>query len=100
MARIARSASETRRTGNSGLARLAGLMIATHPLGRRARLTRLLLALLLLLPQLTVAQTSASKASPRKPLVVTGSSTIYPLMTDIARRFEGLNPDIVVDLRS
>src|SRR3954462_2709401 len=56
--------------------------------------------LLLLLPQLTVAQPSASKGSPRKPIVVTGSSTMYPLMTDIARRFEKTNPDIVIDVRS
>jgi len=33
-------------------------------------------------------------------LLLTGSSTIYPLMTDIARRFEGLNPGVSIDVRS
>jgi len=42
--------------------------------------------LLLLVPPLAGAQTST------KPLVFTGSSTIFPLMTEIVRRFEGLNP--------
>ena len=48
------------------------------------------LALLLLL---------APHANAQK-LVVTGSSTIYPLMTDIARRFEALNPGVTIDVRS
>jgi phosphate transport system substrate-binding protein len=47
--------------------------------------------LLLLVPLLAAAQ---------KPLIVTGSSTIYPLMTDIARRFESLNPGVSIDVRS
>jgi phosphate transport system substrate-binding protein len=51
------------------------------------------LTLLLLVPLLAVAQTA-------KPLIVTGSSTVYPLMTDIARRFEGLNPGVSIDVRS
>jgi len=58
------------------------------------------LALLLLVPQLAGAQTSTGKSSPPRPLVVTGSSTIYPLMTDIARRFEQLNPGVSIDVRS
>jgi len=48
-------------------------------------------ALLLLASTLVDAQ---------RPLVVTGSSTIYPLMTDIARRFEGLNPGVSIEVRS
>jgi phosphate transport system substrate-binding protein len=58
------------------------------------------LALLLLVPQLAGAQTSTGTSSPPRPLVVTGSSTIYPLMTDIAQRFERLNPGISIDVRS
>ena len=45
----------------------------------------------LLVPQLSGAQS---------PLVVSGSSTIYPLMVDIARRFEQLNPDASIKVRS
>jgi phosphate transport system substrate-binding protein len=31
---------------------------------------------------------------------MTGSSTIYPLMTEVARRFQGLNPGVSIDVRS
>jgi phosphate transport system substrate-binding protein len=48
------------------------------------------LALLLLAAPFATAQT----------VVVTGSSTIYPLMTDIARRFESLNPGVVIKIQS
>jgi phosphate transport system substrate-binding protein len=58
------------------------------------------LALLLLAAPLAGAQTSTGTGVPPRPLVVTGSSTIYPLMTDIARRFEGLNPGVSIDVRS
>jgi phosphate transport system substrate-binding protein len=57
-------------------------------------------ALLLLLPALAGAQTSADTGSKPKTLVVTGSSTVYPLMTDIVGRFEGLNPGVSIDVRS
>lgn len=50
------------------------------------------LALLLLVPPPAGAQTSPGTSSPPTPLVVTGSTTIYPLMTDIVERFERLNP--------
>ena len=43
----------------------------------------------------TAAQTTAAK-----PIVVSGSSTVFPLMTDIARRFEALNPGTAVEVRS
>lgn len=58
------------------------------------------LALLLLMPSLAGAQTSTGASQPPRPLVVTGSSTVYPLMTDIARRFERLNPGVSIDVRS
>jgi phosphate transport system substrate-binding protein len=58
------------------------------------------LALLLLVPQLAGGQTSTGVQSPPRSLVVTGSSTIYPLVTDIARRFEQLNPGVSIDVRS
>ena len=46
--------------------------------------------LLSLVPLLAAAQT----------VVVSGSSTVYPLMTEIARRFEGLNPGVSIEVRS
>ena len=48
-------------------------------------------ALLLLVSALARAESS---------LVVAGSVTMYPLMTDIARRFEGLNPGVSIEVRS
>lgn len=59
-----------------------------------------LLAALLLAPLPAGAQTSNSAGLAARPLVVTGSSTIYPLMIDIARRFEDLNPGVQIDVRS
>ena len=49
-----------------------------------------LVALLLFLPSLCGAQN----------IVVTGSSTMYPLMIDIGRRFEVLNPGVSIEVRS
>jgi len=51
----------------------------------------LILALLVLLAPLAQAQAK---------LVVTGSSTVYPLMVDIARRFESANPGVSIEVRS
>jgi phosphate transport system substrate-binding protein len=62
--------------------------------------TRPLIALLLLIAPLASAQTSSGANAPAKPLVVTGASTMYPLMIDIARRFEGLHPGLPVEVRS
>lgn len=53
---------------------------------------RYALTLLLLLPPLAHGQPSS--------LVVSGSSTIYPLMTDIVRRFESANPGVKVEVSS
>src|SRR5919198_550720 len=58
------------------------------------------LALLLLAPPLAGAQTSTGTGSPPKSLVVTGSSTVYPLMRDIVRRFERSNPGVSIAIRS
>lgn len=52
-----------------------------------------LLGLFLLLPVLAGAQGHAT-------LVVSGSSTIYPLMQDIVERFHGSNPGVSVELHS
>lgn len=50
------------------------------------------LASLLLAPFIAGAQTGT--------LVVTGSTTVYPLMKDIVQRFERLNPGVSIDVRS
>src|SRR5690348_3851916 len=50
----------------------------------------------MLVSALAGAQTSAGG----KPLLVTGSSTVYPLMVDIVRRFERANPGVSIDVRS
>ena len=53
---------------------------------------RALTVALLLLPALAHGQTSK--------LVISGSSTVYPLMVDIARRFESANPGVTIEVRS
>jgi len=50
-------------------------------------------------PALALLLLLAPHANAQK-LVVTGSSTIYPLMTDIAQRFVGLNPGVSIDIHS
>jgi phosphate transport system substrate-binding protein len=57
-------------------------------------------ALLLIAAPPAAAQTSTGADERAKPVVVTGASTIYPLMLDIVRRFEGQNPGISIDVRS
>lgn len=54
-------------------------------------LPRAALLALLLLPQFGGAH---------NPVLVSGSSTVYPLMVDIARRFEQQNPDVSIRVRS
>jgi len=44
-------------------------------------------------------ESTAGKANPEK-LVITGSSTIAPLMSDMAKRFEARNPGIRVDVQT
>ena len=39
-------------------------------------------------------------APPSRPIVVSGSSTVHPLVTDIARRFERVNPGIRIEVHS
>ena len=46
----------------------------------------------------SAAQAPAAPAA--RPLVVTGSSTIYPLMIDIAHRFESANAGVAIEVRS
>jgi phosphate transport system substrate-binding protein len=41
---------------------------------------------------------SAGAAMPAKPLVLAGSSTVSPLMSDIARRFEAANQGVAVQI--
>lgn len=56
--------------------------------------------LAVLAPVLAGAQVPAGKAAPGTPLVVTGSSTMYPLMQDIVRRFEEQHPGVSIEVRS
>jgi phosphate transport system substrate-binding protein len=56
-------------------------------------LRRFAFALLLLLPTLAGAQA-------RKPIIVTGSTTIYPLMTDVVQRFKRQNPRVLIEVSS
>jgi phosphate transport system substrate-binding protein len=75
-----------------------GVQPAAHP--DRVTFRSAVLALLFLLPALAVAQSSTSTSSPARQLVVTGSSTVYPLMMDIVRRFEQRNPGVSIEVRS
>jgi phosphate transport system substrate-binding protein len=66
------------------------LMNFKHALGAMAA------ALLWLMPFAAEAQTATTS----RPVVVSGSSTIFPLMTDMARRFESANPGTAIEVRS
>jgi phosphate transport system substrate-binding protein len=46
------------------------------------------------------AQGSAAKSAPAGKLVITGSSTMAPLVTEIARRFEARYPGMKVEVRA
>jgi phosphate transport system substrate-binding protein len=58
------------------------------------------LALLMLIVPLASAQGPAGRKAPAKPVVITGSSTVYPLMLDIVQRFKELNPGVAIEVRS
>src|SRR5256885_7146723 len=46
------------------------------------------------------AQQRAPSANTTEKLTVTGSLTLYPLVTEIARRFEGSHPGVKIDVQS
>jgi phosphate transport system substrate-binding protein len=59
------------------------------------------LAGLLLAPALAGAQKAGGTASSsQKPIVVAGSSTVYPLMLEIVQRFKRANPRASIEVRS
>ncbi len=58
------------------------------------------LALLLLVAPLAGAQSAAGKSSPAKPIIISGSSTVYPLMMDIVQRFQKLNSGVAIEVLS
>jgi phosphate transport system substrate-binding protein len=58
------------------------------------------LAFMPVVASMSGAQTVTRTNPPARPLVVAGSSTMSPLMADIARRFEGLHAGISVEVRS
>lgn len=67
-------------------------------LGRRRLLGALLAASVL--ATMPAALTTSAAAAPKSRIVLTGSSTVAPLLGDIARRYESLNPGIQVDVQS
>src|SRR5687768_17461165 len=54
-------------------------------------------ALLLAMAIAADAQTATNGRS--RALILSGSTTISPLVTDIARRFESLNPGVLIEIR-
>ena len=58
-----------------------------------------LLFAVLLLPAGGAAQTATNAPGPVQALILAGSTTISPLVTDIARRFERLNPGVRIEIR-
>lgn len=72
---------------------------------RQTRIGRTLLSLitlvLLSLPAFQVrAQAPSASKTIKARLTVSGSSTLSPLVSDIARRFEGLHPGVEIDVES
>lgn len=70
----------------------------TNPRPRNLLLKRLILTALL--PALAAVGCDRSQSKTENKLVVTGSSTIAPLMSEIARRFEQRNPGLRVDVQT
>ncbi len=66
----------------------------------RSKRALLAFALLLLVAPLAGAQSRDGNNPAARPIVVSGSSTVYPLMLDIVQRFEALNPGVAVEVRS
>ncbi|MDB5925805.1 MAG: LysR substrate-binding protein [Betaproteobacteria bacterium] len=60
----------------------------------------LVLALLCLMISPVQAQGFSTVKTVQGKLVVTGSATLFPLMNDVARRFESKHPGIKIDVRS
>ena len=58
------------------------------------------LALLSLMTPSADAQTSTGTGPAAKALVISGSGTVYPLITEIARRFERVNAGIAIEVRA
>lgn len=66
----------------------------------RPKRALLAFALLWLVAPLAGAQSLAGNNLPARPIVVSGSSTVYPLMLDIVQRFEVLDPGAAIEVRS
>ncbi len=58
-----------------------------------------LLFTVLLLPIAVAAQTGTNAPARAQSLILAGSTTISPLVAEIARRFEGLNPGVRIEVR-
>src|SRR3981081_1649040 len=54
----------------------------------------------LVLASASAAQQSTAVVSPRNKLTITGSLTLYPLVTDLARRCEQLHPGAKIDVHA
>ena len=67
-------------------------------MNRMSRLTHLLCATAAALLCLTFAAGAQSSTSTK--IIVSGSSTISPLISDIARRFESVNPGTAIEVRA
>jgi phosphate transport system substrate-binding protein len=86
-----RIAKESKRVNNSGLGGTMDLLNVT----RRS-------AVLVFSVIVGAAVVSPQSAFPqqKRTITVTGASTIAPLLQEIAHRYEGLNPDVVIDVQT
>ena len=57
-------------------------------------------ALLVSLMMVTACQESTATTSPIAKLVITGSSTIAPLVSEIGKRFEARHPGVRIDVQT
>lgn len=60
----------------------------------------LLLALTLIMSAVFSLTSCQSETSAKQTLTITGSSTVAPVMAEIAKRYESVNPDIRVDVQT
>ncbi|HEV7393617.1 MAG TPA: substrate-binding domain-containing protein, partial [Burkholderiales bacterium] len=66
----------------------------------RTPLFMMAIALLCLVSSVAHAQASPNPKTVQGKLIVTGSGTLFPLISDVARRFESRNPGIKIEVRA
>ncbi|MGZ5094869.1 MAG: phosphate ABC transporter substrate-binding protein [Burkholderiales bacterium] len=74
--------------------------MAIHARSERNPLFMLAIALLCLVSSAAYAEASPNPKTLQGKLTITGSGTLFPLISDVARRFENRNPGVKIEVRA